>query len=121
MKALLTLTAVLEASTGAALVVLPAVVVSLLAGAVLDTPGGLVVARVAGAALLALSLACWLTRDERPGRATRGIIAAMLLYNVAVIGVLAHANLGLGLSGPGLWPVVGLHTAMAVWCITCLR
>jgi hypothetical protein len=121
MKSLLVVTALIEAVAGVALTVSPAPPVSLLLGAALDTAGGLVVARVAGGALLALGLACWLARAGGQDRAARGIVAAMLLYNVAVAAVLAHARLGFKLSGIGLWPAVVLHLALAVWCIACLR
>jgi hypothetical protein len=121
MRSLLVATALLEAVTGVALMVSPAPLVSVLAGAALDTPGGPLVARVAGAALLALGLACWLARDDGRSRAARGLVAAMLLYNMAVAAVLVYAGLGLKLSAIGLWPVVLLHGALACWCVVCLR
>jgi hypothetical protein len=118
---LLTLTAALEAATGLALLVSPSVLVSALLGSRLEAPGGSVVARVAGAALLALGAACWLARHDGPNRTAKGLVVAMLLYNAAVVAVLVHASLGLGLSGIGLWPVVIIHLALGVWCIACLR
>ena len=111
----------LETITGIALMVSPAPPVSLLIGAALDTSGGLVVARIAGAALLALGLACWLARDDGRSDAARGLVAAMLLYNAAAVAVLLYAGLGLKLSAIGLWPAVLLHLALAVWCIGRLR
>jgi hypothetical protein len=120
-KHLFIVTAMIEAGTGLALEISPAVPVSLLLGARLDSPAGFLTARVAGAALLSLALACWVARDDSRSRAATGLIAALLLYNIAAVAVAVHAGLGLGLSGIGLWPAVLLHIAMAVWCILCLR
>lgn len=121
MKKLLIVSALLEAATGLALMVAPAPPVMLLAGAALDTTGGLIVARVAGAALLALGLGCWLARNDARSPAARGLVAAMLLYNVAAVSVLVYAGLGLKLSAVGLWPAVVLHLTLAIWCIACLQ
>jgi quinol-cytochrome oxidoreductase complex cytochrome b subunit len=121
MKILLVVTAVIEAATGLALLGLPSLVVSLLLGASFDSPSALVVARVAGAALLSLGVACWLARNDEKSRATVGVVTAMLLYNIAAVSVLTYAGLGVRLSGIGLWPAVLLHTALAAWCIACLR
>ena len=114
-------TAVLESTTGVALVAVPNAVVPLLLGAAFDAPGALVVARIAGAALLALGLASWLARRDGELRAGRGLMAAMLLYNVAVAAVLARYGLGSGTTGTALWPVVLLHSILAAWCIKALR
>jgi len=121
MKTLLTATAAVETATGLALLGLPSLVVSLLLGGSLETPAALVVARVTGEALLSLGTACWLARNDEKSRAAVGLVAAILLYNVAAVAVLAYAGLGAGLSGAGLWPAVLIHVALAVWCIARLR
>ena len=54
MKLLLIIAAVIEAVTGLALLLIPTVAVSALLGAPLDTATGLVAARIAGAALVAM-------------------------------------------------------------------
>ena len=121
MKSLLIVTAAVETATGLALLGLPLLVVSLLLGGSLDTPAALIVARVTGAALLSLGVACWLARNDQQSRAATGLIAALLLYNTVIVAVLVYAGIGAGLSGLGLWPVVVLHVALAVWCVACLR
>jgi hypothetical protein len=116
MKKLLTITAIIEAATGLGLLAAPAVLVQLLLGGTLGAAAGLTIARVGGAALLAISVACWLSREN--GRA---LVVAMLLYNVFVVILLVHAALALSLGGLGLWPTVALHFAFAIWCMACLR
>ncbi len=120
MSALLIVTAVIEAVTGLALLLSPSVPVSLLLGSSLDTPTELVIARLAGAALLALGVACWLAHDEEQVPAAVRLIAAMWLYNAAAVALLAHAGLALGLFGIALWPAVLLHLTLGIWCTACL-
>src|SRR5881392_10012 len=115
MKRFLTLTAIIEAATGLALIALPATVVWLLLGAEISG-ASIPLGRVAGAALLALGVACWLARGDTQSRATRGLVVAMLVYNIAATAVLALAGIGLGLHGVVLWTAVILHAAMGVWC-----
>ena len=117
---LFVVSAAIEAGAGLSLLLLPAVPVLLLLGLPLDTPAGLAVGRVGGAALLSMGAACWLARNDEQSQAATGLIAAMLLYNIAVVVVLAHAGMGLGALGVGLWPAVLLHLALAIWCIACL-
>jgi hypothetical protein len=118
---LLIVTALVETATGLILLVTPQPVIAFLLGASLDAPAALVVARMAGAALLSLGCACWLARNDSPNRAVPGLVAAMLLYNIVAVAVLANAAAGARLVGVLTWPVVALHAALAVWCIACLR
>jgi len=120
MSRLLKLTAIIETATGLGLMAVPSVVVRLLLGSPLDTSGAVMLGRVAGAALLALGVACWLARDDTQSRAARGLVVAMLMYNIPATALLAFAGIGLGLHGIALWPAVVLHAVMAIWCITTL-
>lgn len=119
MKALLTISAAVESTTGLALLVAPSAIASLLLGSRPEPPVGSTIARIAGAGLLALGIACWLGRDDAV--AARTMVAAMLFYNTVAAAVLIHAGLGLGLSSVGLWPIVVLHLALTIWCMARLR
>ena len=121
MKKLLITTAVLESATGLGLVASPALLATLLLGGGLDTPAAMTVARVAGVALLAIGLACWLARSDCASRAARGLVTALLLYNLGAGALFAHAALTLQPDGMAVWGVVAIHTVMAAWCITCLK
>jgi hypothetical protein len=116
MKRLLVVSAVIEAGTGLGVLLAPSVLAQTLLGGPLEGPVALTVARVGGAGLLALGVACWLSRNEG-----RGLVVAMLFYNVAAVAILAYAALGLALSAIGLWPAIGLHTALAIWCAATLK
>jgi hypothetical protein len=118
---LLIATALAEAATGLAIIFAPVALVSLLLGESLDSSGAVTVARVAGAAMISLGLACWLAREEGGTRTGRAVISAMLLYNVAVAALLIHGRLALGLDGIALWPAALAHVALAAWCGAALR
>jgi tellurite resistance protein TehA-like permease len=111
-------TAVIEIGTALALLCSPSAVVDILLGAPLDASAALAVARIAGVALLALGVACGLARDDAQNPTARGLVAAMLLYNLGVALILAAAGIQSAPLGVVLWPAaVALHAAMAVWCI----
>jgi hypothetical protein len=103
MRKLLTLAAVAEATTGLALLVVPALVGRLLLGAEL-TGVSIPVARVAGIALFALALACW------PGLALPG----MLTYSALVTAYLAYVGIRGEWAGPLLWPAVVVHAVLTL-------
>ncbi len=121
MKSLHTVTALIELGAGAVLLGFPSAVVKLLLGSPLDSAPAVALGRVAGAALLALGVACWLARSDAQSRAARGLVAAMTVYNLAAVAVFLFAGLGAKLVGVALWPAVILHAAMAFWCLACLR
>jgi len=120
MKTLLVATAAIEAGAGLALIGVPSVTASLLLGATLEAPAAAILARIGGTAILALAAVCWLARREPSGFLSRGLIMAMLSYNIVVAAVLAFAAIGQGLHGELLWPAVIFHVAMSGWCIKCL-
>jgi hypothetical protein len=121
MNTMLKTTAVMEIPTGIALLAVPAWLASILLGAPLDTSPGLAVARLAGAAILSLGVVCWVGSGDSRSRATIGIVAAMLLYNLIAVAVLVSARFWLGMIGMGLMPVASMHAGLAVWCMACLR
>lgn len=121
MRSLLAITAAVEAGTGLALVIAPSVVVQALLGTALDPAGGSVLGRLLGTALLAIGTACWIARGAAPGRAATGLVAAMLVYNVAAVSLPGYARIGLGITGLLLWPAIVLHSVLAAWCVACLR
>ena len=121
MKTLLLTKSVVETLTGLALALFPSLLISLLLGSRLDAPAGIVVARMAGSALLAMGIACWLARDNSESRAAAGLIIALLFYDAAAIVVFLCARLGSGLWGIALWPAVVLHSGLAVWSVLCLK
>ena len=121
MKTPYPVTALIELGAGLALLCCPSATVMLLVGSPLETSAAVTLGRVAGAALSSLGVACWLARDDTQSRAARGLVVAMLIYNIAATAVLAFAGIGLGLHGVALWPAVVLHAAMGVWCGACLR
>jgi hypothetical protein len=120
MKNLQITTAVIEAGAGLALLGLPSATASLLLGTPLDSPAAVSLARIGGAAILALAIVCWLARRDAHGPASRGLVTAMVFYNIAVAAVLVVAGFGHGLHGILLWPAVAFHVAMGAWCIIAL-
>ena len=121
MKSLLAVTAFIEAAAGVALTCCPSVAVALLLGVPLGAPAAIALGRVAGAALFALGLACWLAHYDAQSRAARGLVAAMMAYNLGAVAILGNAGFRWQAVGIALWPAVVLHVAMTVWCIACSR
>jgi len=114
-------TAVIEAGAGLALLCLPSAAAKLLLGAPLQEPAAFTVARVGGAGLFTLGIACWLASSDTQSSAARGLTTAMVVYNLGVALILGAAGLRLPPVGVILWPAVVLHAAMTGWCIMTVR
>lgn len=112
---LLGVSAGIEMGAGAALLLAPSFVASALLGEELTSPESLAVARIAGAALMAIAVACWFGRSGGAGH-----VAGLLVYNVAVPIILLHGWFALGFRGTALWPATLLHVALGGWCIAIL-
>lgn len=109
--------AIFEVGAGLGLLVAPGLVASVLLGGSLDSASATVVARVAGAGLLALGIACARARSA----GDLAIVSGMTVYNVVATAVLAHAVFQLGIRQPALVGAVVLHLVLAAWCLVALR
>lgn len=113
---LLVLTAVFEAGAGIFLAVCPALALEWLLGR--SQAGPPLIARIAGAILLAYGIACWLARR---GRSQSAMLLVVLAYDVAAAALLVLSALVLNMQGIALWPAVGIHSALAAWSLLCIR
>ena len=118
MKLFLSLTAIIEGLTGFALVAAPNRVALLLMGVPFFGAAAMIVAFIAGAALISLAFFCWLTRKNTTDFAT---VKTMVVYNIAVAAVLVYGVINYQLTGILLWPAVCFHVAFAVWAILILK
>jgi len=114
---LLIITACGETATGLSLLAVPAISLRLLIGVEQAGPETIFVAQVAGAALLAIGVGCWLGRSDQLAPAQRGLIAGVLVYSAVVAGLLVSAGLFLDLVGIALWPDVAVHALLLVGCV----
>lgn len=115
---LLGIGAILEVPVGLGLLVIPSAIVSLLLGAPLSDTG-VVIARLAGGALLALGVACWFARSTPIARAGYGVAGALLIYNAVACVTLALAPSGQG-SRALLLSAVVIHGLMAATLLAAL-
>jgi hypothetical protein len=108
-KALVMVSSTIEAATGLALIIDPELVARILLGTDL-LGGGIAVSRVAGAALLALGLACWPGKDDATAQTT----CALFIYNFLAAIYLGYLRAGGGFVSYLLWPVCALHALLAL-------
>jgi hypothetical protein len=75
-RRLLLVTTGVELPVGVLLLSSPLLAAWLILGASFDAPAAAVLGRIGGAAVLSLTVACWLARDDASSPGTRGLVAA---------------------------------------------
>ena len=120
-RTLLIATAIIEFAAGIPLLITPSGAVQVLLGSGLPSPASLLVARVGGAALLAIGVSCWLERARPAAAPATGLVGGLLVYNAAVFMLMIYAALVDGLNGIGIWPACGLHLTLTAWCMRVIR
>jgi hypothetical protein len=114
---LFVVTAIVELGAGVLMLAVPSVAATLLMGAALPAGPSLVLARVAGIALIALGIICARARRDEHSAGTKAIIIGLTIYHAATVLLLVLVAVIMGLTGPLLWPAVLLHAAMTMLCI----
>ena len=118
MKLFLSLTAILEALTGFALLAAPVPLIANLLEVPLIGAGSMMVAFIAGAAIITVAFFCWLSRKNADDFA---IVKTMVVYNIAIAAIFIYGVINYQLAGIPLWLVVCFHLAFAIWAIMLIQ
>jgi hypothetical protein len=111
--------ACLECATGLGLLLAPGVVLRLLFGLTQPVTETLLLARLGGAALVALGAISWGAGRFHRSPAGLGLMIGITLYNGLAAAVLAYAAVGLNMQGVLIWPATLAHAALLLWCHQC--
>lgn len=119
LKLLLTLSGCLETLAGLLALISPTAVVSLLLGGSIDA-SGLVLARIFGAGLFGLGMACLTAREDVGSPAGFAVSLGITSYNVLATVILFWAVAGIRLGGALLWGAGILHAVLAALFVAAL-
>lgn len=119
LRLLLIISGSLEALVGVLTLIAPATVVSLLLGGSVDAIGS-VLARLFGAGVFALGLACLKARDDVGSPAGLAVSIGITSYNVLAAVVILWAAVGLSLGGLLLWAAGIVHAVLGALFLSAL-
>jgi len=119
LRLLLTISGGLEILAGSAALIVPAPVVSLLLGVSMD-PIGSVLARLFGAGVFALGLACLKARNDVGSPAGVAVSIGITAYNILAAVVLLWTAAASGLGGLLLWGAGIGHAMLGVLFVSAL-
>ena len=120
LRLLLTICGGLEILAGSAALIVPAPVVSLLLGASMD-PIASILARLFGAGVFALGLACLKARHDAASPAGVAVSMGITTYNLLAAVVLLWTAAASGLGGLLLWGAGIGHAVLGALFVSALR
>lgn len=109
-------TAFFEGFTGLALIAVPKFLVQILFLSNIAALELIVIARIAGAALITIALLCWFAKDS-----FALLLRLLLFYNMAVAIIAIYSVTYLGLKSFGITAIIGYHMLFAVWGLVLLK
>ena len=118
MRLLLKSTAIIEALTGLAFIFIPNVLTHLLLGLSITEVSGLILSMVAGTALIAIAIVCWLISENDHALP---VIKGLLFYNIAVVGVVVYCAIHFSVNTLPLFTIAGFHFIYGTWCLIVVR
>ena len=119
LRLLLTISGGLEALVGVLTLISPAILTDVLTGGPADA-GTIVLARLFGAGVFALGLACLKARDDVRSPAGLAVSLGITAYNILAAVVLFWAAAASGLSGLLLWGAGIGHAALGALFVSAL-
>jgi hypothetical protein len=117
-KTFLAYSAVIEALTGLALILVPARVALMLFETEITSPLEILLAMIGGVAILSLAWGAWLARSNAFALTA---VKIFLLYNAAVALVILYGALELGFKGIPIWVVIVFHTYQSFVCLIIMQ
>ena len=118
MKLLLKSTSVIEGLTGLAFIFTPNVLTKLLLGLSLTEVSGLILSMVAGSALLAIAIVCWLISESTNAMA---LVKGLMFYNIAAVGIVLYSSMHFSVNNIFFFTIAVFHFFYGTWCLIVIR
>jgi len=118
MKLLLKSTSIIEGLTGLALVLIPNVLTQLLLNIPINEVSGIIISMIAGSALIAIAIVCWLVSENNNALA---LVKGLMFYNIAVVGIVLYSSIHFSVNSPVFFAIAGFHFVYGTWCLIVVR
>ncbi|HTB25289.1 MAG TPA: hypothetical protein VK711_07950 [Puia sp.] len=112
MKFFLSFTAVIETLTGIGILFFPGFLVSFLLQKKYDDVGGIIVAMVAGGAIISLATGSWLFRNNDSALTFSKVL---LVYNAVIVVIVLFSSINFEFASIPFFLIGGFHLFQALW------